>query len=471
MSFKKQMLAIAAVGALSAATAVPAMALENEFHGMFRAFGYMSNAYNGGATITLAPGAHTNAFAEQRARIQYIAKANDNLKLVTHFELDSRFGGANYTAASADKVGKYTGSGDGGQLDADSVMIETKNIFLDFNEPFTQANFKVGVQPWADAYGSTFALFDAAGFQVSRKFGNFTPTFGWFRVNDSSAAGGSAFGGQVLVGSAGVVGKQTTDIVVVDGKYAVNKDLTVGASYYGVYNDATAAATASALPGFKELHQIGVNASAKIGPAAVNVFGAYQLGEAQAFSKINAYELGATGKVKAGPGSVNLAFLLLSGDSNGQGTGNNQKGWQSLAANTTYFAPANMWLLVRSGQSINSSEALGGNYLNKGGRGLMGFFGGYEYAAGKFFANANAGAAFVPVTSKTAGVEQDNYLGTEVNAQVGYKVYDALSVSLVGAYLFLGDGVNSPDAAKRVISTGAYADDPYLTALQFNYVF
>ncbi|UFS68520.1 porin [Geomonas sp. RF6] len=472
MSFKKQILAIAAVGALSAATAVPAMALENEFHGMYRAFGFMSNAYNGTSAITLAPGAHTNAFAEQRARIQYIAKANDNLKLITHFELDSRFGGASYGTS-----GKYAGSGDAGQLDADSVSLETKNVFLDFNEPFSGTNFKVGVQPWADAYGSTFALFDGAGIQVSRKFGAFTPTFGWFRVNDTSLNGGSAFGGQ----SAGVVGKKTTDIVVVDGKFAVNKDLTVGASYYGVYNDAFTgttfdSATASAAVNFRELHMIGANASAKFGPAAVNVFGAYQVGEQTPGRNISAFGAGATGKVKVGPGNANLAFLYLSGDKDATTGDNEQSGWQSLSANTTYFAPANMWLMIRSPQSINSSEGLGGNFLNKGGRGFMGFFGGYEYAAGKFFANANAGAGFVPNPGKTGGVEQDDYLGTEANIQIGYKVYDSLSVSLIGAYLFLGDAVNSPTDAKRLSGTGAsnftaYADDPYLTAVQFNYVF
>ena len=37
--------------------------------------------------------ANSGFIAEQRARILYTAKASDDLKLVTHFELDSRFGG------------------------------------------------------------------------------------------------------------------------------------------------------------------------------------------------------------------------------------------------------------------------------------------------------------------------------------------------------------------------------------------
>ena len=43
MNLKKTAAIAAAAGAL-AAISVPAMALENEFHGMYRMFGYMTNA-------------------------------------------------------------------------------------------------------------------------------------------------------------------------------------------------------------------------------------------------------------------------------------------------------------------------------------------------------------------------------------------------------------------------------------------
>ena len=97
---KKKFIAVAAGVAVSAAMAVPALALENEFHGMYKAFGYSSNFFNGQTlskaqaqgSLTSTPAipvgrlnsdAHSGFFAEQRARLQYIAKANDNLKLVT----------------------------------------------------------------------------------------------------------------------------------------------------------------------------------------------------------------------------------------------------------------------------------------------------------------------------------------------------------------------------------------------------
>lgn len=83
---KKKVLAVTAACALSAATAVPALALENEFHGMFRVFGTVSNFGSAGAartttsgpltgvgtTITtndLAENAKTRTYMEQRARL------------------------------------------------------------------------------------------------------------------------------------------------------------------------------------------------------------------------------------------------------------------------------------------------------------------------------------------------------------------------------------------------------------------
>ena len=444
MSFSKKMLAFAAVSALTAATAVPAMALENEFHGLYRAFGFVTNAETGGASLNLRKDAKTSSYIEQRARLMYIAKANDNLKLVTHFELDNRWGGST--------GGKYL-TNDAGGLDADQGTLETKNVYLDFNCPLTGANVKIGVQPFSDSYKGVFGAFDGSGLVLSKKMDAFTPTFGFFRFNDNVFSATTA----------PAVGKLTEDMVVLDGKFAVNKDLTVGASYYFVQKDA---ATSTSTIGADNIHMLGVNAAAKFGPAAVDAFAAYQFGEYNATQDLGAYMLGATAKVKAGPGTVNLAALYLSGEDT-TATGDRDD-FQLLASGgaVSYFNPSNMWILIRNGQTINSSAAVTGTDFTVGGRGLIGVFAGYEGTAGKVFYNANLGYA---MTAEERGSE-DGTLGTEINATVGYKLYDNLSVSATAAYALLGDGLNSTTAAERV-GGGADADDPYLTAIQFNYTF
>ncbi|UPU35492.1 porin [Geomonas paludis] len=460
MSFQKKLLAFAAVSALSAATAVPAMALENEFHGMFKFMGYQTNALAGGDTKDiLRKDAHSGFFAEQRARIMYIAKANDNLKLVTHFELDTRFGGVSTGY-------KGTTGNDSGNLDADQLTLETKNVYLDFNEPATGANFKVGMQPWADAYGSLFLLADMTGAIATKKVDGLTGQLGWFRFDDNTPA-------TSITGPA----QYTADLIVLDGKFAVNKDITVGATYYNIQNDTVATAAVPAVPGnpgaaagarattYDLLHMIGVNADLNFGPANIKPFAAYQFGEVSAASDISAYMFGATGKVKAGPGAVNFAGFYLSGDKGGT----NNNAFQTVSAGTTYFNPANMWILVRPNQAVNTSTSLTGNDLTVGGRGSIGLFAGYEGAMGKTFYNANVGH----LRTVEARAAEKKSLGTEVNAQVGYKIYDNLSASVAAAYVFLGDALGSATAADRVgtYAQTADADNPYLFNVQLSYAF
>lgn len=165
---KKKVLAVSAACALTAATAVPALALENEFHGMFRVFGTMSNFNDGGSGRLLPTDAttgrdpKTRSFVEQRARLMYIAKANDDLKLVTHFEIDSRWGDNSYA----------NGRNSGGAIGADTVNLETKNVYLDFNIPSTPMNFKVGIQPLVDSYKGVFFNTDVAAALATAKLGN-----------------------------------------------------------------------------------------------------------------------------------------------------------------------------------------------------------------------------------------------------------------------------------------------------------
>lgn len=444
MSFSKKMLAFAAVSALTAATAVPAMALENEFHGMYKFMAYQSNALNGGnsAPVVLQNDSHSGFYAEQRARILYTAKANDNLKLVTHFELDTRFGGV---------TGGYKGiatGNDAGNLDADQLTLETKNFYLDFKEPVTDTGMKVGLQPWGDAYGSLFLAADMTGVYATKKFDPLTASLGWFRFDDDTVPAATSGAGQL-----------TADLIVADAKFAVNKDVTVGASYYNIQND-----TGTATPAYEIIHMLGVNADLKVGPAAVKPFAAYQFGERNATSDISAFLLGATAKVKAGAGSVNLAGFYLSGEESTTAAADTDA-FQTVTAGTTYFNPANMWLLVRPSQAANTSTSVLGNDLTVGGRGSWGLFAGYEGTMDKVFYNANLGYM---QTVEERGSE-DGVIGTEVNAQVGYKLYDNLSVSAAAAYVFLGDGLSGSTAERFGGATDA--DDPYLVNVQLSYVF
>jgi len=480
MSFKKTILAVAAVGALTAATAVPAMALENEFHGLYRLFAFETNAETGGSAFNLNQHARDTFFVEQRARLMYIAKANDDLKLVTHFELDSRFGGQDTSRSATGAVNatsnKYP-NGDGGSLDADRVNLEMKNIYLDFNVPATPVNMKVGIQPFNDAFQGVFGNFDGAGAVASAKIGPFTPTLGWFRIGDNNYFGKNLVSttntsanpnGQSEI----LPGKQSQDLIVVDGKFAITKDIVVGASYYNVQNDrGSAAAVSDPTTTYELLHMLGVNANVKVGPAALSGFVAYQFGDYTGTRDLSAFAASAIAKVEAGPGKINGSALYLSGQKDRSATATGDfKAFRQLDSTGTvsYFNPSNMWLLVRNGQTINSSTAIGGTDLTKGNAGLIGFFGGYEVALNKLILSGNAGYAMVD----KKGTATSSSIGTELNATVGYKVYDNLTASFTAAYLFLGKGENSRTASATLLPGGVRdASNPYMTNIQLNYVF
>ena len=86
----KKFLVVAIAAALSAATAVPALALENQFNGAFTTFYDITNFAADGQVDT---DAKTQNYFVQRVRLGYTAKADDNVKLVTQFEFDYNYWG------------------------------------------------------------------------------------------------------------------------------------------------------------------------------------------------------------------------------------------------------------------------------------------------------------------------------------------------------------------------------------------
>lgn len=432
---KKKVLAVTAACALSAATAVPALALENEFHGMFRVFGIVNNFGTGGVgQIIPADNAPTRSYMEQRARLMYIAKANDDLKLVTHFEIDSRWGDNSYNSNN-------TTRNNGGALGADQTNLETKNVYLDFNIPSTIINAKVGVQPWVDSYGGILVNADMAGALVSAKYAGFTNSLGWFRFNDELSVTPTP-------------GKATRDFLTLDSKYNLTKDAKIGGSYYLLTDDRVASDNTYT-------HMVGLNGEFNLAPVTLGVFGMYQFGDTPgvANSDLSSYAAGATAKGKLGIGTAKVAFLYTSGDKT-TGANTDSQAFQSIssAASENSFYAADMQILLRNKWNTNSDRSIV-NTFNNNNEGFIGGFVGYDANfTPKAFGSINAGFAAAANTNN-----DDSYLGTEVNAEVGYKLFDNMTASVQGAYFFLGDYYDQGATQN--------ADDPYQARIMLNYAF
>jgi hypothetical protein len=444
MNFKKTVAIATAVGAL-AAVSVPAMAIENEFHGMYRLRGMMSNYENAGGGV-LAKDAPTMTAFEQRARLQYSAVASSDLKLVTQFEMDSTWGDTAYN----------NGRGMGGAMGADTVNLETKHVYLDFNCPLTGANVKVGIQAQADALKGIFFNDDVAGIFASKKIGQVTATAGFSRLQDYSRTTNSA---TVPFETANPLGKKTLDLYLLDGKLAVSKDLTVGGAYYLVRNNAGARGDVV------DVHTVGANAVAKFGIVTADAFVAFQAGSELAGAGRDLTAFAGQAAVKANldkAGTVRANVLYTSG---GKATDSKAKAWQSVTSGDTLATSSNtyydskMMLLMRNVVAMDSDKAIVAT-SNNGNHGLTLLSVGYDATINdKLSASANVGYALM--SQKDAATNAS--IGTELNAQLDYKMFSNLTTSVQLAYVILGDGVKTV--------AGKTADNPYLTAVMMNYSF
>lgn len=480
----KKKLVILSAAAMVAAAAVPALAFENEFHGMYRLRANMTNFQAAGlagiegtqktAAVAAVPAStyslgspakaatyyqksesllakdnRTFTVFEQRARLQYIAKANDDLKLVTHFEIDSSWGDAAYS----------NGRGVGAGLAGDTVNLETKNVYLDFNLPATPLNMKVGLQGFKDAYQGIFLYDDVAGAVATGKFGPVTATGAFFRTYDVSGA---------------PLGKKDVDVYVLDGKFALNKGTNLGASYYYAFNDTNESGVGEAF----STHTLGLNAAANLGIVGLDAFVLYQTGDALYTSQPNkkAQDLSAwaaqiAAKANLGVATLRGAFLYASGDDGKDNTESNA--YQNVAASGaagnapgssvasgSYYS-SQMLLLMRNIYNTDSDNALVASINNKDHGLMLGVLGADIKVNDKFSASVNVGTAY---NAEKRGTEKDDYIGTEVNLNLNYKLYPNLTATLQGAYVMLGDIYDGAAA-------GSDPEDPYLTGLMLNYTF
>lgn len=441
MRFTKKGLAVFAAAACIVSSSIPAMALENEFHGMFRLFTAVNNfnATPVTAGFYIPEGqekkAPTASYFAQRARLMYVAKASDDLKLVTHFEIDSRWGDNSYNS-------NKTTRNNGGAIGADQTNLETKSVYLDFNIPKTPLNVKLGLQPYGDAFKGVLVGADMAGVLASANYGKVSSSLGFFRFNDN----GPNLTPKVTPGT------HTRDMLVLDGKYNLSKDVKVGGAYYVVNDDQPSSGSL--------VHTLGVNAEAVVGAATVDGFLIYQFGNLEATKRhLSAFAGNVGARMKVGTGTARTEVLYVSGEkSSTRGTSN---AFQSIDDEHGFYN-GNMQLLFRDGYSMTIDNAIvyTSNNLN---RGVIAGFVGYDMPfTPKLAASGNAG--FAAVAKDNSG-RKSNFLGTEINAEVDYKLFDNMTVIARGAYVILGDYY------KGVAAGGADPDSPYMASLIMNYSF
>jgi len=484
MNNKNKLFAAVAVSALTMASAVPALALENEFHGMFRLRGIVSNFDDGGGGSQYSgdpakPGSlnkkhpGSNTFTDQRARILYMAKIDDELKLVTHFEIDSRWGDNSYNSNGTTRNG-------GAAIGADSVSLETKNVYLDYS-PSASVNTKLGLQYYNLGYKGIILNDDQAGLVVNSKLGSSSLGFAYFRLDDAIGSGGSYIangtgqGTTTAAGATAVVnshpGKRTRDFLALGGKYGINKDLKVGADYALLYSDVLRQSQDRT-----QIHMVGVNAEYSVGPALLDGFLVYQTGKlgradiGGGSQDVSAFAANVGGRMKAGPGTARLNFLYISGDDSPNS--GDRSDFQTImergaTTNAHGFGASEMVMMLDNKYNHTAAQAVVKD-LNNNAQGFIGGFLGYDLTIDKFFAYTNLGfGAIAEDNGFGVAGHPNNFLGTEINTEIGYKPKPNLTVSVVAAYMVLGDYFkgNAVDVA------GGDPENPYTTRVMVSLAF
>lgn len=461
--FQKQMLTIAAAGALTAVTALPAMAFENEFHGMFAIKTFLSNFDNGASgAIPGRDKVKTNNYTDQRTRIQYIAKASDDLKLVTHFEMNTRWG-----VEFASTAPGINASG-GGDIDTDSNNLLVKHAYLDFNIG-KSLNFKLGQQAYKDTLKGLYVDADLPMAYMTAKAGAYTLGLGYSRFTDTDTS---------LTGNT-FSGNRSADLYAIDNTFALSKDTKLGMSYYLNVDDALKTTGDS-----KKVHTLGLFGQTKMGDLNLSGFAAMQAGyQKNAFGtttqNYHGWAADVLATMKTGSGLARAGFLFTSGNNSTNNAHN--KGWQTLSAAgsaTSTGAAQNsynesgMMLLVRN-------TAMGGTttdgYFRKPITNIALAHMGYDASlTDKLYVNGNVGFAWIPAssyltTTYNATPNGGDFMGTEMNIETGYKLYKNLTLKAQAAYVVLGAAYKN--TAQNNAGTAADPANPWTMRLGAHYSF
>ena len=446
-------LSVAAVAALGCIGST-AFAMEHEFNGMLRIKGDFTNFDQAGGNdasvnrkLYRTNPAHSFFYSEQRARLKYTGTFSENVKLVTQFEIDSRWGDSS----------QFVARNQGGAVEADSINLETKNVYMEFTVPAMPTRVKAGIMPFDDAYKGIFFTADVAGMMTSTKLDSLTINAGWLRGYDNTnfnGADGTIPKTNTAPTSNGSMqspqnpGRYSLDLGILEAKYAVSKDLSFGGSYYLTYSNLEKVQS-------NMLSTVGLNASYNFGSGTVDGFLLGQFGDnptndfGQVGEKVSSFAANVAAKVKVGPGTARGTVLYVSGD-DGKGK---VKAFQCVnqlgdGNATCTFSSAQMTMLITNTRyAANTDRALLNTSTNYN-QGVIGAFIGYDIDIDKTFIKTNLGFGsvaednntFKPKNLKKADpYSNGKYVGTEVNAEVGYKISSNLTASLIGGYVFLGD--------------------------------
>ena len=433
------------------ALVMPTYAAEMKVNGMWFARAYARDNYDGDDDRD-----DSVQYVTQRMRTYWNFIASENLRLVYKNEIDFEWG----DAAGVDA------RGDGGGRAGDSVNLETKNVYLQFMVPDTPVRATIGLQGISSHKG----WFHSDDYSAARFDMNFDPvniTAYWaglgglfnLQANDSNKPDpiedtDSSNDNWVIVGS---------------GAYkAENMDASLSFAYERKANDTTTLDQ----PESNDLFLVMGEFNMSFDMVSFFVIAGKNFGEADGSGADSAknrnydgfmFDAGVSAALDMA--TIHGRFIYASGDKEGdfdddfQGLNGQTFSWAELFSDGFYTGDRNP-----ANRQIGGSNHPSNMYA------------------------INAGADFKPtdttliklnayyigmVEDRTVAGSKEDEIGIEIDARLTQKIYDNLSLTVLGAYLLAEDGYGfyNGDPAAGASQADNSGDDAFQVGIGLDFKF
>jgi hypothetical protein len=414
------------------ALVMPASAAEMKVNGIWNAKAWARDNYDGDDDTDDA-----TQYVTQRFRSYWNWIASENLKLVYKNEIDMEWGDAAFVNER----------NNGGGLGGDSVNLETKNIYLEFMVPDTPVKATLGLQG-ITLHKGWFISDDAGGARFDMNFDPVSITAYWIGV-DGLEANDSVSSDDVWQAA-------------VSGAYkAENMDARLSLAYQRNDNDLTS----NDVPESDDLYLLMGEFGMSFDMVSFDIVAATNFGEVDSDG---AGDRDYEGFMFAGSVDIalDMATITVSGAYvSGDDEGDLDEDFQGLAGQTFSWAE-----IISDGYSYDRNASL----AQIGGANRPSNM--YYVAAGVDLKPTDTTTIMFDVyyvgmvEDRTIAGEEEDEIGIEVDARLTQKIYDNLSMTIIGAYMFAEDGYGVYDPADPNAASNS-GDDAFHVGLGLDFKF
>jgi hypothetical protein len=422
------------------ALVMPTYAAEMKVNGIWNTKAYAVDNYDGYDNTD-----DSYQYVTQRMRMYFNFIASENLKLVYKNEIDFQWGDSAFK----------TGRNDGGGLGGDTVNLETKNIYLEFMVPDTPVKATIGLQG-VTLHKGWFISDDVSAARFDMNFDPVSITT-YVALADGTERGDAASNNDDWQ-------------IVTSGAYkAENMDARLTFGYERLPTDG--AAFVATDTDDNDLFLVMGEFNMSFDMFSFFVIAGKNFGEADGKGNDTAtnrnydgYMAHVGANVALDMATIRAAVIYASGDDEGDFDDD----FQQMNGQTFSWSE-----LMSDGYTYDSNPA--NNQI-----------GGSNHPSNMYA--VNVGADFKPtdtttikldayyigmVEDRTVSGENEDEIGVEIDARLTQKIYDTLSLTLVGAYLFAEDGygVYNGDPDAGAAQADGSGDDAFQVGIGLDFKF